>query len=79
MFNLQLMYFRHTTNVSFALVSYITINVSFKFVISQLMYFFSFHSPNVCNRGTKSHCCPGWTKRPGYSGLCVVRKYIWTF
>lgn len=36
------MYFRHTINVSFTLVSYITINVSFIFVILQLIYIFLF-------------------------------------
>ncbi|CAL1273321.1 unnamed protein product [Larinioides sclopetarius] len=28
--------------------------------------------PNVCNRGTKATCCPGWTRRSGYNGLCIV-------
>ncbi|GBM60473.1 hypothetical protein AVEN_239852-1 [Araneus ventricosus] len=29
-------------------------------------------TPNVCNRGTKATCCPGWTRRSGYNGLCIV-------
>ncbi|XP_035216115.1 fibrillin-1-like [Stegodyphus dumicola] len=28
--------------------------------------------PNVCGRGPRSHCCPGWTNRPGISSLCIV-------
>lgn len=28
--------------------------------------------PNVCGKGGRYFCCPGWTRRPGIGGLCVI-------
>ncbi|XP_067140465.1 fibrillin-2-like [Centruroides vittatus] len=32
----------------------------------------SLSGPNVCGKGGRYFCCPGWTRRPGIGGLCVI-------